>query len=855
MQNLLNKVTCGDSVELLQQLPPESVHMVVTSPPYFGLRDYEIPGRLWGGDPDCAHEWIDQKGVDAGTRHGKGTQSTLNGGRSTYKYVEDHNYLGGAACTKCNAWCGPIGSEPSPDLYIQHTVEFFREVRRVLRSDGTVWINIGDSYSSQGGSRTYGSSDGHTRRGDAPHNRVSGGDLKPKDLCLIPHRVAIALQADGWWIRQDIVWCLSGGTKVYAKTQKRAMPTTIREISRLDPRTVKLWNGERWTQLLGMSKSDRTGPAIELVLRSGERISCTPAHRFPTVRGLLKAGDIVLGDIIESTTLPEPDTVRDCILDEDAAWFAGLYIAEGSHSEDTIQISGPAGGVERLERLRRIAHKYGGSLAVTETDNTQHIRMYGKILNALLGELVTGKVAINKGFAPVVWEYSNSFLESMVEGYLVGDGHWDAKNNRWRLGFCRNYNLERDLRTACARLGYTLTLNLSTVKYNGELRPTFRGELRKVQTNHHSTKSRCEVVKIRKARCKYVYDIGVADDPHLFALASGILTHNSKINPMPGSQKDRPTTAHEYVFLLAKNAASPVYWVHRDGQGTREKPKPEYRWLDRSTGEELKQQPEGDWKTEQIECPHCEDAIDQCGECGGEGTIKRWKRTNLWKGHDYYYDHVAVQEAAVRPGEITTLYGEKGRHVVLKPGDPNYRGGHEQYGRILPGSSTRNLRSVWSIATQPQKASHFAVFPEKLVEPCIKAGTSEKGCCPKCGAGWVRVVDKETRFESGSGKVGRSSADVNSTGKWAGIQHGTNLKLGPVVETTTTGWQPSCDCNAGKPIPAIVLDPFGGSGRAGVVAKKLGRSYILFDIKPEYCDIAEEALSGVPEPVKSLLDL
>ena len=124
----------------------------------------------------------------------------------------------------------------------------------------------------------------------------------------------------------------------------------------------RLWNGQKWTQLLGISKSGRKGDEMELVLRSGERISCTPTHRFPTNRGLLSAGDIRIGDVIESTTLPEPDAPKDCAIDADAAWFAGLYVAEGSRAGDTIQIAGHVKERERWRRVQAIAAKYGGCI-------------------------------------------------------------------------------------------------------------------------------------------------------------------------------------------------------------------------------------------------------------------------------------------------------------------------------------------------------------------------------------------------------------------------------------------------------------------------------------------------------------
>jgi hypothetical protein len=307
------------------------------------------------------------------------------------------------------------------------------------------------------------------------------------------------------------------------------MPIMVRDLSRLKLGTVQLWNGEKWTKLLGMSKSSRHGDELEIVLRSGERISCTPTHRFPTNRGLLDAGDLQVGDSLISCKLPEPEIVKDCAIEEDAAWFAGLYLAEGSKSGDTIQIAGHVKEVERWEHVQRIARKYGGTATRTVTGNCMNIRVYGKVINAIIDELVTGKTAKDKGFATVVWRYSNGFVAAMIDGYLSGDGHADG--NRWRLGFCRNYNLERDLRTACARLGYALILNLASVEYDGKQVPTFRGELRKERSGHWN----------------------VEDEPHLFALASGILTHNSKPNPMPESVTDRCTKAHEYIFLLSKS--------------------------------------------------------------------------------------------------------------------------------------------------------------------------------------------------------------------------------------------------------------------------------------------------------------
>lgn len=452
-----------------------------------------------------------------------------------------------------------IGLEKTPEEYVNELVNVFREVKRVLRDDGTLWLNLGDSYASnnKSGSKLFGNTEFNKNRPSReetkiPKKEVPNG-LKPKDLIGIPWRVAFALQADGWYLRSDIIWCLSGGTWAYVKSQKGVMPMTIKDLYRLNPKTVQLWSGEKWTNLLGISKSERKGDELELVLRSGERISCTPTHRFPTESGLLEASELKNGDVLKSCTLPDTKEPFDCAIGEIAGWFAGLYIAEGSKSEDTIQIAGHSKESERWDKIQKFAKMYGGHATRTIDGNNMSIRVYGKVPNAIINELVSGKTAKDKGFAPVVWNYSNKFLDAMLQGYLDGDGHNDTENNRWRLGFTRNYNLERDLRTVCARLGYKLTLNMSNVEYNGSKRPTFRGEIRKVRNGHWNEKECTEIVEIRKSRCRYVYDLGVEDEPHVFSLASGVLTHNSKPNPMPESVQDRPTKAHEYVFLLSKS--------------------------------------------------------------------------------------------------------------------------------------------------------------------------------------------------------------------------------------------------------------------------------------------------------------
>ena len=195
----------GDCREAMRSMDAESVQCVVTSPPYWGLRDYGLPTTIWGSDPECEHEWSSLTIIGGGKQDvdGKRWQHTDGG-------VSGHARSISGSCQKCGAWRGCHGLEPTPEMYVEHEVDVFREVRRVLRDDGTVWLNLGDCYATGAGkvgNRPGGGAQGDNWQGAMTSpNRMPIDGLKPKDLVGIPWRVAFALQADGWYLRQDIIW-------------------------------------------------------------------------------------------------------------------------------------------------------------------------------------------------------------------------------------------------------------------------------------------------------------------------------------------------------------------------------------------------------------------------------------------------------------------------------------------------------------------------------------------------------------------------------------------------------------------------------------------------------------------------
>lgn len=227
-------------------------------------------------------------------------------------------------------------------------------------------------------------------------------------------------------------------------------------------------------------------------------------------------------------------------------------------------------------------------------------------------------------------------------------------------------------------------------------------------------------------------------------LRSDIIWH--KPNPMPESVTDRPTSAHEHVFLLAKAAR-------------------------------------------------------------------------------YYYDADAVREPQDHPG-IVQYHGGGKRRDGERFED---RRDHDNTVSVY-NPAGRNCRNVWTIATAPYSEAHFATFPPALAERCIRAGTSERGCCAACGAPWARVTAKQFRPLNTSIKAGHTGKHLDVSMGWADERCGVN-------DVTTTGWAPSCACDAAT-VPCTVLDPFGGAGTTALVADRLQRDAILIELNPAYTEMA-----------------
>lgn len=258
----------------------------------------------------------------------------------------------------------------------------------------------------------------------------------------------------------------------------------------------------------------------------------------------------------------------------------------------------------------------------------------------------------------------------------------------------------------------------------------------------------------------------------------------AKKNPMPESVHDRPTAAHEQVFLFAKSAK---YFYDKVAIA------------------------------ERLEHPEASTPEDMA---------RAFSR----------------RRATIATPTQAPLDARRYRSGNLAPktGDDRDRPGHHRRSSIPweDTTGTRNARTVWSIATQPFKGAHFATFPEELAARCVLAGTSAHGCCSACGAPWRRVLGDGPEMTSGGGS--RKHVAVRRQQGATGA-----LVTGNRRTKVTIGWKPSCRCGAGI-TPCTTLDPFAGSGTVGAVARSLGRNAILCEASASYAELLLRRVREAP---------
>jgi DNA modification methylase len=643
----LVKIIQGDCRDVLAGMAEESVHCCVTSPPYWGLRDYGIPPTIWGGDPACAHIWRDE--ITARPNAGGG-DLTVDGGKIKQREASEieGRISTSSFCQRCGAYKGALGLEPTLDLFVQHVVEVFRAVRRVLRKDGVCFLNLGDSYStgvSNASDFLAASLKGHILfyGGADPRGRSS-------------ERINVLLY-------------------------DKAAPNDVFE---------PLFASQRISIKNGQDHLCEIGGFFDPPILCLTSVACL-RRRFPQDANTKRVMDLPenVGIIVTAGDLHADAALRK----------AAAFTIKNGKAAFAIKIAGEP-----------IAESVPGDVPVWDA--------------ITLNSGPEGAAQIDAVDQPIALLDGSKFLA--------------RRRDNFRIREAGHEQLTLALHCGC-QISFLGVAHLFAS--NNGLTPYGR-ELDKAQRQANANRAKQE--------------LGIPDLVKRALMEDGWICRQtiiwSKKNPMPESCTDRCTKSHEFLFLLTKSAR-------------------------------------------------------------------------------YFYDAEAIKES----GSVTSHGGgriDKNHTYSEGAGRRDFKSVAMQNPHPA-GEAGRNKRSVWEIATAPFPEAHFATFPPALIEPCIKAGTSARGCCAKCGAPWERMTSKITTFQSGSGAAGKTAEEVNANGKWAGIQHGKNIKLGPVNSTVTTGWRPTCTCDAAV-VPCTVLDPFGGAGTTGLVSKWLNRSSILIEMNPKY---------------------
>jgi len=219
-------IYCGHTPEVLKTFLPESIDCVITSPPYWGLRDYGIEPQVWGATPavgdgngDCSHHW--GKELSGRRRRSVNDIKDMNSKEAT-KPASAFNDTGGNFCSLCGSWRSSLGLEPTPELYIKHLCDIFDEIKRVLKKTGSIWVNLGDSYS--GGKGRSGSRDAdfqeerfkagkslnrnYQQLGGKGQTKPTDGKIgvPPKSLVGIPEMFVLEMQRRDWIRRNTLIW-------------------------------------------------------------------------------------------------------------------------------------------------------------------------------------------------------------------------------------------------------------------------------------------------------------------------------------------------------------------------------------------------------------------------------------------------------------------------------------------------------------------------------------------------------------------------------------------------------------------------------------------------------------------------
>lgn len=705
-------------------LDDNSIDVVITSPPYWGLRDYGVKS-IFGGDPNCKHDFSE---YDAKLLHEN--RQNLDGGTiGNDKFRKKLHGFGNAKagfCSKCDAWYGQLGLEPHPQMFIDHLVMICREIKRVLKKSGSFYLNLGDTYGSHTSKRSgqfgkeikEGFDDIFTQK----RTKIGFSDdfIMEKNLLMIPSRVVIALQDDGWILRNDIIW-----------HKPNPMPSSCK---------------------------DRLNTTFEHVfhfVRSRKYYYDLDAIREPHTSNFHKAGTGTQSGI--------PGQAIDRIMYDIKGKNPGDILEYDSKYKDATHGQTPQGftRVQSIAKERTQSREDAKKLYPNDPKKQQEYINYihdhgGHPMGPNPGDVIKSKFGEGKG-------YNNPKLNMRhgLDNSTLGTIHSEGKNP----GDVIKWDDDAQYPRSIMKFGKGQTTESLHRDGNG--------------VYHPKGKNPGDIVRDRDRDVDRIKGKG-GNESGIRSLSGSTYPYTKGKNPGDIIQFDEE---YWWSFILG-NAHSNRFYK----------------------------------KAFEI--------------------MKEWMVKNNCFDYNIFYEWYKKE------------FEGKWKSGNLVRGKANYLSDEKRL--PFPKSETRFLGDVpgdfWEICTSPftgynPELEHFAVFSEDLVLKPLKA-SCPRWVCKKCGKPRERISKKiyESAHQRGKNYTHREGTNSLTSSKACKEGGWNELPALRIKETETLGWA-DCGCNAGFR-PGVVLDPFCGRGTVGKVAKSLGLHYILFDAKPEYCELSRLYIAG-----------
>lgn len=781
----------------LAQIPDGVIQTCITSPPYWSLRAYQTTPQIWGGDSDCDHEWAEQvvKGITGG-RNEWSAERYFYGSEAGASVVPPQQC---ATCRRCGAWRGELGSEPDPGQYVANIVAVFRDVWRVLRDDGTLWLNINVGNYATGGSTAPRASDpkavSDVSRG-LPRIGTPGG-YKPKDLIPTGWLVALALQ------------------------QPYVVPTCVKsEVDRAW--LAAMFDGEG---TIGIRRYDSYRTARKQIYQDGFVVYTSVTNN-----------DVELLDHCISLTGFGRSALKQAAASTDKRGIVSRrdsfgWRLDANDAVDVIRAIYPHLIAKRkqamiaytLDCINKRGRAERGNAPVSAEVQAKKVLLHDLIKRCNQREHVDLPSWIEEPCQEVQPGWYLRSAITLVKVAPMPESVRDRPTNATEMLF---------LLTKGPRYFYDGDAVRTPQQSLGE-----RHEGRSGYRDGHATRYGYDHRELNPAGAnlrnwwlwtpepqgsisvpkRVVVSSDAADDDMERITSAGCPVHGHLLPASPAC--DGPPAApscripdsgsYHALGLFDEPAATPRPSSVAGG--------PDYV---------------GDHAATAHSTPESRTALDPA-------TSLAYTAFAGTSGHnDGMLDSPELSLRGHDRGENSTPTDGSAAHLVP---DMAADTADISSGPQPPACTCSYTKEVTEII------SHFAGFPLHIPTRAIQAGTSQAGGCARCGSPWRRVVERE-RGDRATLTTPKKQVLIES-GQW----HAPSLGRGGhppgwrqmAPDRVSASWEPSCTCPTdAPPVPQVVLDPFSGSGTTGVAALRLGRRYLGLELSPKYVAMSEARITG-----------